>query len=222
MHSPLVGFCTNVHSSSLLTQYVLYICSAGALVRWISFFFFHIWFFRLSYITGYYVVLLLFSHSVVSDSLLLHGLQHARLPCPSLSPRVCSNSRPLSRRCCPTISSSVAPVTCLQSFPSSGFFPMSRFFTFGGQSIIFNKVPCSIQQILVAHLLYLQYSVSVNTILLIYPFPLSSTFGNHKFVFYVCDIDFCIDSFALFFRFSLKLGQKINITNEVKVQYAEN
>ena len=159
----------------------------------------------------------------MSDSLLLHGLQHARLPCPSLSPGVCSNSRPLSRRCCPTISSSVAPIICLQSFPSSGSFPMSRFFTLGGQSIIFNKVPCSIQQILVARLLYVQYPVSVNTILLIFPFPLSFTFGNHKFVFYVCEpVSFCIDSFALFFRFSLKLGQKRNITNEVKVQYAEN
>ena len=54
-------------------------------------------------------MLLLFSRSVVSDSLQPHGLQHARLPCPSLSPRACSNSRPLSWRCHPTISSSVAP-----------------------------------------------------------------------------------------------------------------
>ena len=49
------------------------------------------------------------SHSVMSDSLQLHALQHARLPCPSLSPRVCSNSCPLSRWCHPTISSSVTP-----------------------------------------------------------------------------------------------------------------
>ena len=79
---------------------------------------------------------LLFSHSVVSNSLLLHGLQHARLPCPSLSPDVCSNSCPLSRWCHPTISSSVVPFSSyLQSFPASGSFQMSHFFTSGGQSI---------------------------------------------------------------------------------------
>ena len=55
----------------------------------------------------------------------LHGLQHARLPCPSLSPRVCSNSRPLSPRCPPTISSSVALFSCPQSFPASGSFLMT-------------------------------------------------------------------------------------------------
>ena len=65
--------------------------------------------------------LLLFSHSIVSDSLRLHELQHARLPCPSLSPRVCSNSCPLSQWCHPTISSSVAPFSsCPQSFSASG------------------------------------------------------------------------------------------------------
>ena len=61
---------------------------------------------------------LLSSSSVMSNSLWPHGLQHARLPCPLLSPGVCSNSCPLSRWCYPTISSSVAPFTCLQSFPS--------------------------------------------------------------------------------------------------------
>ena len=70
-------------------------------------------------------LLLLFSHSVLSNSLWPHGLQHARLPCPSLSPRACSNSCPLSRWCHPTISSSVAPFSCLQSFPASGSFPVS-------------------------------------------------------------------------------------------------
>ena len=60
-----------------------------------------------------------FSRSVMSDSLWPHGLQHARLPCPSLSPGVCSNSCPLSRWCYPTISSSVAPLLLLPSaFPS--------------------------------------------------------------------------------------------------------
>ena len=64
---------------------------------------------------------LLFSHSVVSDSLQPHGLQHARLHCLSLSPRVCLNSCTLSRWCYPTILSSVAPFSsCPQSFPTSG------------------------------------------------------------------------------------------------------
>ena len=63
----------------------------------------------------------------MSDSLRPHGLQHARPPCPSSTPRSCSNSCPLSRWCHPTISSSVVPFSsCLQSFPASGSFPMSH------------------------------------------------------------------------------------------------
>ena len=82
------------------------------------------------------IILLLFSCSVMSNSLWPHGLQHARLLCPSLSPGVCPNSCPLSQRCCLTISSSANPFSfCLQSFPASGSFPMSRFFTSGGPSI---------------------------------------------------------------------------------------
>ena len=76
-----------------------------------------------------------FSRSVVSDSLWPPGLQHARPPCPSPTPGACSNSCPSSRWCHPTISSSVIPFSCLQSFPASGSFPMSRFFASGGQSI---------------------------------------------------------------------------------------
>ena len=77
---------------------------------------------------------LLFSHSVVSDSLRPHG--HAKPPCPSPSPKACSNSCPLSWWCHPTISSSVIPFSsCLQSFPASGSFPMSWLFTSGGQKI---------------------------------------------------------------------------------------
>ena len=77
-----------------------------------------------------------FSHSVVSDYLRPHGFQHARLPCPSPTPRACSNSCPLSQWCHPTISSSVIPFSsCLQSFPISGSFPVSQFFASGGQSI---------------------------------------------------------------------------------------
>ena len=62
------------------------------------------------------------SHSVVPDSLQHHGLQHARLPCPSPTPRACSNSCPSSRRCHPTISFSVIPFSHPQSVPASRFF----------------------------------------------------------------------------------------------------
>ena len=79
---------------------------------------------------------LLFSCSVVSDSLWPHGLQHTRLSCPLLSPGVCSNSCLLSRWCHPSISSSVTLFSsCPQSFPASGSFPMSLLFKSGGQSI---------------------------------------------------------------------------------------
>ena len=71
----------------------------------------------------------------MSDSLRPCGLQHARPPCPSPAPRVYSNPCPLSRWCHPTISSSVIPFSCLQSFPASGTFPVSQFFTSDGQSI---------------------------------------------------------------------------------------
>ena len=77
-----------------------------------------------------------FSCSVISDSLWPHRLQHTRLPCPSPTPRACSNSCPLSWWCHPNISSSVVPFSsCPQSFPASGSFPMSQFFSSGGQSI---------------------------------------------------------------------------------------
>ena len=76
-----------------------------------------------------------FSHLVMSDSLQPHGLQHARLSCPSPAPRACTNSCPLSRWCHPTILSSVVPFSCLQSFRAPGAFPRSQFFTSGGQSI---------------------------------------------------------------------------------------
>ena len=80
--------------------------------------------------------LLLLSCSVVSNSLWPHGLQHTRLPCPSLAPRTCTNSYPLSRWCHPTISSSVIPFSsCPQSFPASGSFLISQLFASGGQSI---------------------------------------------------------------------------------------
>ena len=91
-----------------------------------------------------------FSHSVMSDSLQPHGLQHARPPCPSPTPGVYSNSCPLSRWCHPAISSSVVPFSsCPQSFPASGSFQMSQFFTSGGQSIgvsaLISVLPMNIQ-----------------------------------------------------------------------------
>ena len=77
-----------------------------------------------------------FSCSVMSDSLGPHGLQHSRPPCPSPTPGVYPNSCPLSQWCHPTISSSDIPFSsCLQSFPASGSFQMSQFFTSGGHSI---------------------------------------------------------------------------------------
>ena len=77
-----------------------------------------------------------FSHSVVSNSLQLHGLHHARPLSPSPMPGVYWNSCPLSRWCHPRISSSVIPFSSHPpSFPASGSFPMSQFFTSGSQSI---------------------------------------------------------------------------------------
>ena len=77
-----------------------------------------------------------FSHSVMSESLQLHGLQNAQPPCPSPTPGVYSNSCPLSWWCHPTISSSIVPFfSRFQYFPASGSFLMSQFLASGGQSI---------------------------------------------------------------------------------------
>ena len=82
------------------------------------------------------ILIVQFSHSVISDSLWPHALQHTRIPCPSPTPRAYSNSCPLSQWCHAIISSSVIPFSsCLQSFPASGSFQMSQFFASGGQSI---------------------------------------------------------------------------------------
>ena len=79
---------------------------------------------------------LLFSCSVTSDSLRPHGLKHARLPCPSPTPRACSNVCPLGQWCHPTISSSVVSFSfCIQSFPASRSFLMNHLFASGSQSI---------------------------------------------------------------------------------------
>ena len=92
---------------------------------------------RLCQLPFYFLSLWLqFSCSVLSDSLWPHGLQHARLPCPSPTPRAYSNSCPSSWWCHPTISSFVVAFSsCLQSFLASGSFPMSQFFVSSGQSI---------------------------------------------------------------------------------------
>ena len=71
----------------------------------------------------------------MSNSVWPHGLQHARLPCPLPTPGACPNSCPSSWWCHLTLSSSVVPFSCLQSFPASGSFPTSQFFVSGGQSI---------------------------------------------------------------------------------------
>ena len=81
------------------------------------------------------MLLLLFSRWVVLDSLWPNGLQRTRLPCPSLSPGVCTDLCPLIWWCHPTISPSVVLFSCPQSFPASGPFPMSWLFTSGGQNI---------------------------------------------------------------------------------------
>ena len=95
---------------------------------------------------GIYVLLLLFRHSVVLDSLQPHKSQHARPPCPSPTPRV--YSCPSNRWCHPAISFSVVPFSsCPQSFPASGSFPMSQLFASGGQSIVVSAsvLPMNIQ-----------------------------------------------------------------------------
>ena len=94
--------------------------------------------------------LLLFSRSVMSNSLWPYGLQYARPPCPSPSPKVCPSSSPLSRWCHLDISFSITPFSSrLQSFPASGSFPVSQFFTSGGQStgvsVSTSVLPMSIQ-----------------------------------------------------------------------------
>ena len=91
-----------------------------------------------------------FSRSVVSDSLWPHESQHARPPCPTPTPRVYSKSRPWSRWCHPTISSSVIPFSsCPQSFPASGSFQMSQLFSSDGKntgvSTSASELPVNIQ-----------------------------------------------------------------------------
>ena len=83
----------------------------------------------------FYMNLIQFSNSVLSDSLRPHGLQHTRIPCSSPNPRAYSNSCPSHQWCHPTVSSSVICFSSLQSFPASGSFPVSQLFPSGGPSI---------------------------------------------------------------------------------------
>ena len=87
-----------------------------------------------------------FSCSFVSDSSWPHGLQHSRPPCPSPTPKACLNSCPSSQWCHPTISFPVVPFSfSLQSFPTSGDFPVSQFFTKFGVSVSASVLPMNIQ-----------------------------------------------------------------------------
>ena len=96
-----------------------------------------------------------FSYSFVSDSMRLYGLQHTRLPRPAPTPRAYSNSCPSHQWCHTTISSSVVPFSsCLQSFPASGSFPMSWFFTLGGLVFEFQLQHQSFQWIFRTDFLY--------------------------------------------------------------------
>ena len=121
-------------------------CSSFRVLSWtLSWFTYIRWLFNV-YIFLYHSFILLwnnfvsisfqFSRSVMSNSLRPHGLWHTRPPCPSWTPRVCSNSCPLNQWCHPAISSSVVPFSsCPQSFPASGSFQMSQLFASGDQSI---------------------------------------------------------------------------------------
>ena len=125
----MLVYCIFIHFNVFLKILFLFWCSVLVSSQWLDIFllyFYHwflVWFIR-GQRTHYQSVQ--FSCSVGSDSLRPHGLQHTRLPCPSLTPWACSNSVPLSQWCHPIISSSVIPFSsCLQSFPVSGSFPMS-------------------------------------------------------------------------------------------------
>ena len=119
--------------------------------------------------------MLLFTFSVVSDSLWPHGLQHIRLSCPSPSPRVCSNSCPLSHWYHPSISSSVIPFSCLQSSPASGSFPMSQIFEPGGQNVgasaLTSVLPVNIQD---------WFPLGLTGFISLQPKGLSRVFSNTK------------------------------------------
>ena len=88
----------------------------------------------IKFVSGWAFSSVQFNHAVVSDSLRPHKSQHTRPPCPSPTPGVHSDSRPLSQWCHPAVSSSVPFSSCPQSLPASESFPISQLFTWGGQS----------------------------------------------------------------------------------------
>ena len=110
---------------------------SSSFVLWLSHYF---WSVRSKFIEYQYSVQ--FSHSVVSDSLQPHELQHTRPPCPSPTPGVHPDSRPSSQWCHPAISSSVVPFSsCPQSLPASESFPMSQLFATKYRSFSFSIIP---------------------------------------------------------------------------------
>ena len=114
----------------------------GAYLKFIHFYFVVLYMIFKAFTVLVFIWLLLFNHSVASDSLQPHGSHNARLPCPSPSPRAWSNSCPLSQWCHSTISFSVIPFySCLLSFPASGSFLLSQLFTSGGQSFSLSISP---------------------------------------------------------------------------------
>ena len=139
--SPAPGACSNSCPSSRWCHPTI----SSSVVPFCSCLLSYLFFLFPRYINNIYLIYLdsycirwgvQFSCSVVSNYLQPHGLQYARLPCPSPAPGACSNSCPSCWWCYPTISSSVIPFSsCPQSFPASGSFLMSQFFTSGGQSI---------------------------------------------------------------------------------------
>ena len=149
-------------------------------------------------------ILLIYISSVQSLSrvwLWPNGLQHTRLPCPSPTPRACSNSCPLSRWCRPTISSSVVSFSSwLQSFPASGSFPVSQFFVSRGQnigaSVTAPVLPMNIQDWLpLKGLRYLDFPSSPSLfVLLLHAGSLMTPFWSSDSLF--PDLPFCSSSCA--------------------------
>ena len=130
----------------------------------------------------------LVSHSVVSDSLGPHGLQHARLPYPSVSPWVCSNSRPLSQWCHSTLSPSVTPFSsCPQSFPVSGSFPIMSALCINKKFFLLSTFFVCIGFTLLKILSYFKYFSPYSTITSKYWYLWTSfAFMYFNFILYIC------------------------------------
>ena len=124
------------HSFSRINIIILYVYSFSTVHSFIDGYLYYFYILGIVNLLQWTLATVQFNRSVVSDSLRPHGLQHTGPPCSSPIPGACSNSCPWSWWCPPTISSSVISFSsCLQSWPASGSFPMSQFFTSGGQRI---------------------------------------------------------------------------------------